>query len=98
MIRMWLRRASRGRWPRVRDGEHLSCAEVGWLMQRFLDAEIADDAMVRALSDHLAVCPPCDHEADVYRAIKDALDRGRPPVDDEVVGRLRAFGQRLVEG
>lgn len=95
MIRMTLRRVTGGRWPRVRDGEHLSCREVGRLMQRFLDGEIRDDVQVRAIADHLDVCPPCGHEADVYRSIKDALARGRPPVDPDVAERLRSFGRRL---
>lgn len=98
MIRMTLRRMTRGRWPGVRDGEDLSCREVGLLMQRFLDGEIDDDVQVRALVAHLDVCPPCEHEVEVYRSIKESLERGRPPVDAEVVERLRAYGRRLVDG
>lgn len=98
MIRSRIRRLTRGRWPRVRDGEELSCPEVGRLMQRFLDGELDDDVLVRSLAAHLDVCPPCGHEAEVYRAIKEALERGRPPVDREVVDRLHAFGRRLADG
>lgn len=97
-MRSTLRRFTGGRWPRIREGEHLTCTEVGRLMQRFLDGEVDDGIQVRALAAHLDVCPPCGHEADVYRAIKDALGRGRPPVDAEVVDRLRDFGRRLAEG
>lgn len=98
MIRMTLRRFTRGRWPRIRAGEALMCPEVGRLLQRFLDGAVDDDVQVRALADHLGKCPPCGREAEVYGRIKDALRRGRPPVDAETVARLRAFGERLAEG
>lgn len=98
MIRMSMRRLSRGRWPKVRPGEHLSCVEVGLLMQRFLDGEIDDEVRVTAIAAHLDVCPPCEHESEVYSQIKAALERGRPPIDPAAVDRLRDFGKRLSNG
>lgn len=98
MIRMTMRRLTKGRWPKIRAGEELSCPEVGLLMQRFLDGEMDEEIEVQALADHLGKCVPCGHEADVFRNIKDALERGRPALDDDTVARLREFGQRLAEG
>jgi len=98
MIRSMLRRATGGRWPRVRPGEQLSCSEVGRSLQRFLDGELPGGVAAEALSAHLDECRRCGLEADVYRRIKDAIEHRRPEVPEESVRRLREFGQRLVEG
>jgi hypothetical protein len=87
-----------GRWPRLRSGDALSCPEVGRLLQRFLDEELADDAEIEMLSAHLDECLRCGLEADTYRKIKHALAVRRTPVPAESVERLRAFGERLVGG
>ncbi len=98
MMRSRLRRLTRGRWPRVRAGEQLSCAEIGRLMQRFLDGELDDDVEVQAVIDHLDHCERCGLERDVYERIKEALIHQRPPVDAASITRLEEFGRRLVDG
>ena len=98
MIRSALRRMTLGRWPSVRPGDTLSCPEVGRLLQRFLDDELADEAEITALSEHLEDCKRCGLEAETYQKIKDALASRRTPVPQESVDRLREFGERLVEG
>ena len=97
MIRSMFRRATRGRWPRVRSGEQLSCPEVGRLLQRYLDAELGDDAEVDALTAHLDECQRCGLEADTYRKIKEALASRREPVPPDTVERLRVFGEQLAD-
>jgi predicted anti-sigma-YlaC factor YlaD len=98
MIRSLLRRCTLGRWPEVRHGERLTCPEVARRLQRYLDGEIADEAVVDALAAHLDECARCGHEAETYRAIKASLARRRQPVPPESVARLRDFGERLVDG
>jgi len=98
MIRATLRRITSGRWPVVRPGEDLSCSEVGRLLQRFLDGELADDVEVEALSEHLDECRRCGLEADTYRKIKMSLAHRRVPVPPESVARLREFGDQLARG
>ncbi len=98
MIRTALRRLTAGRWPSVRPGEELSCPEVGRLLHRFLDGELADDVEVDQLSVHLEECRRCGLEADTYRKIKVALADHRTPVPRESVDRLREFGERLAHG
>lgn len=98
MIRSTLRRMTFGRWPGVRPGEALSCPEVGRLLQRFLDGELADDVEIELLSDHLDECRRCGLEADTYRKIKSALAGRRVPVPPASVARLREFGDQLAGG
>jgi hypothetical protein len=98
MIRMMIRRLTAGRWPAVRAGEQLSCAEVGRLLQRFLDDELAGEHEVAALIAHLDECARCGLEADTYRRIKRALEERRIDVPAESVARLREFGHHLGEG
>lgn len=98
MIRSALRRLTLGRWPSVRPGDTLSCPEVGRLLQRFLDDELADEVEIELLADHLEECKRCGLEAETYQKIKDALANRRTPVPQESVDRLREFGERLVEG
>ncbi len=97
MIRMMFRRATGGRWPRVRSDERLSCGEVGRLLQRYLDGELDGAAEVDALAAHLDECEGCGLEADTYRRIKATLEARRTPVSAETVERLRQFGERLAE-
>ncbi len=95
MIRSTIRRMTFGRWPSVREGEQLSCPEVGRLLQRYLDHEIADADEESALAAHLEECRRCGLEAETYQKIKDALADRRRPVEPEAVERLRNFGQQL---
>lgn len=98
MGRAMLRRATGARWPKIRAGEHVTCIEVGLLMQRFVDGELVDDAQVDVLAAHLERCARCDREVETYRRLKDALERRQPPVDPQVVDRLREYGRRLADG
>lgn len=98
MIRSVFRRMTGGRFPRIRPDEPLSCSEVGRSLQRFLDAEVADQIEVGALAAHLEDCKRCGLEADVYRRIKHAIEHRRADMPAESVERLRQFGHRLAEG
>ncbi len=98
MIRSMMRRLTGRRWPDVRPGEQLSCPEVGRLVQRYLDGELDNDAEVDALAAHLDDCRRCGLEAETYQKIKDALGDRSVDVPEDSVARLRAFGEKLVEG
>lgn len=98
MMRSTIRRLTRGRWPALRPDEQLSCREVGRLMQRFLDGELADDVAVQAIIVHVDHCPPCEFERDVYERITSSLAAGGPPVDPASLARLEAYGRRLADG
>jgi len=97
MIRSMIRRVSGGRWAPIRQGEELSCPEVGRLLQRFLDGELDDDDEIDALATHLDDCERCGLEAETYRSIKAALAERRPEVPAESVDRLREFGEQLAD-
>jgi hypothetical protein len=97
MIRTMVRRMTFGRWPDVRAGERLTCPEVGRLLQRFLDDELASEHEIDALVRHLDDCKRCGLEAETYRKIKDSLEQRRVDVAPEAVARLREFGERLAE-
>lgn len=79
-------------WRRSRPPR--SCAEVAVVLQSYLDAEI-DDLVARRVERHLEMCRRCGLEADIYRAIKDAVARRATPLDPGTVERLRLFGERL---
>jgi Putative zinc-finger len=98
MIRSTIRYITLGRWPKPRPGDHLSCPEVGRLLQRFLDGELTDEHDAQLLSSHLDECKRCGLEADTYRRIKAVLASRRLPVPPESVARLREFGEHLAEG
>ena len=74
----------------------LSCAQVGKVLQSYLDAEL-DDETARKVAEHLEDCRRCGLEADTYEELKAALLRGAA-VEEEPVDRLRAFGRRLARG
>ena len=98
MIRSTLRRMTFGRWPALRPGEPMTCPEVGRFLQRYLDDELHDDADSEMLAQHLELCRRCGLEADTYAKIKTALASRRAEVPPESIERLRAFGERLVDG
>ena len=98
MIRTMLRRASGDRWPAIREGEQLSCGEVGRRLQRFLDDELDDHVAVDVIARHLDDCERCGLEAETYRRIKIALAQRQPDLPPDAVERLRAFGAGLTEG
>ncbi|MEZ5267824.1 MAG: zf-HC2 domain-containing protein [Microthrixaceae bacterium] len=81
---------------RHRDARKMSCAEVGEVLQQYLDGEYDSDRapLVRA---HLEVCKRCGLEASVYTDIKEALaHQVEPPVESR--DRLREFGERIAHG
>lgn len=84
----WLRRRRRN--------NEATCAEVAAVLQQFLDGQV-DDVTTRRVRRHLEACRRCGLEAGTYTAIKDALARRRPAVDDDSLERLREFGRTLVE-
>jgi anti-sigma factor RsiW len=70
------------------------CWQVMWHLQSYIDGE-ADDATNRRVAAHLEECRDCGLEAEIYRAIKQAIaSHQRPP--DEAVDRLRAFAENLL--
>lgn len=86
------------RWLRRRRGgqNEASCAEVAAVLQQFLDGEV-DDVTTQRVRRHLDACRRCGLEAETYTAIKDALARRRPAVEDDTFRRLREFGRELSE-
>lgn len=84
------------RWLRRRRGDQneASCAEVAAVLQQFLDGQV-DDVTTQRVQRHLDACRRCGLEAETYTAIKEALARRRPTVDDDTVRRLREFGRDL---
>lgn len=84
------------RWLRRRrtDENEATCAEVAAVLQPFLDGQV-DDVTMQRVRRHLDACRRCGLEAETYTAIKDALARRRPVVDDDAVRRLREFGRDL---
>lgn len=81
---------------RWRDAHRMSCAEVGAVLQQYLDDEL-DDTMVPLVRAHLEMCRRCGLEASVYRDVKDAL-AGRGEPSEESLERLREFGHRVAHG
>lgn len=81
------------RWRR-RDGNEATCAEVAAVLQQFLDGQV-DDVTTQRVRRHLEACRRCGLEAETYTAIKDALARRLPTLDDDAVERLLTFGEHL---
>lgn len=77
-----------------RRSQLISCAEVGAVLQAYLDDE-TDQLVTRRVAEHLEDCLRCGMEADAYRHIKEALGRCTPELDPASVARLRAFGEQL---
>lgn len=74
----------------------MSCAEVGELLQHYLDGEL-DESRADRLADHLEHCLRCGLEADTYIEIKVSLARRAAPLPPASVERLRRFGATLAE-
>jgi anti-sigma factor RsiW len=75
-------------------GPRWRCWLVLWQLQSYIDGEV-DYATHRRVSAHLEECRDCGLEAEIYRAIKQAIaSHQRPP--DEAVYRLRAFAEDLL--
>jgi predicted anti-sigma-YlaC factor YlaD len=81
---------------RRRMAMQMSCAEVGEVLQQYLDGEL-DAATTPLVDAHLEMCRRCGLEASIYSDVKDALaDQGELPEDS--VRRLREFGERIAHG
>lgn len=84
----------RWRWRRGRS--ELTCDEVAAVLQPFLDGQV-DEITTQRVRRHLVDCRRCGLEAETYTAIKEALARRQPVIDDATVARLREFGRSLGE-
>jgi anti-sigma factor RsiW len=73
----------------------MSCAEVGMILQHYLDGEL-DDTRARRLAHHLDDCRRCGLEADTYERIKVSLADRRAPVPPDSLARLREFSARIM--
>ena len=74
----------------------MSCAEVGAVLQQYLDSEL-NDSTSPLVEAHLEVCRRCGLEASIYADVKGALaEPGDLPEDS--VRRLREFGERIAHG
>lgn len=74
----------------------MSCAEVGAVLQQYLDNELKDGTSP-FVEAHLEVCRRCGLEASIYSDVKGALaEQGNLPEDS--VRRLREFGERVAHG
>ena len=83
-------------FPRRRN-RVMSCAEVGKLLQTYLDDEL-DPGRSAKIAEHLEDCRRCGLEADTYERIKLSLATQAPaPEHDPVLKRLRAFADQLVD-
>ena len=81
---------------RRRMAMQMSCAEVGEVLQQYLDGEL-DAATTPLVDAHLEMCRRCGLEASIYSDVKDALaEQGELPEDS--VRRLREFGERIAHG
>lgn len=80
-----------------RSDRPMSCAEVGKLLQRYLDGHL-DAPRGARLHAHLEDCRRCGLEADTYERIKTSLGGDAFPVPEDSLTRLREFGDRLVRG
>jgi anti-sigma factor RsiW len=98
MTRSMSRRFTGGRWPAMRSGEQLACAEVARLLQQYLDGELGSDTEIGCLSAHLDACRRCGLEADTYRTIKTALAHRADEIPPESIARVREFGRSLIDG
>jgi predicted anti-sigma-YlaC factor YlaD len=84
------------RMRRRRRAKQMTCAQVGEVLQQFLDGEL-DATTAPLVHDHLEMCRKCGLEASIYRDVKEALAlQGDLPEDS--VERLREFGERIARG
>lgn len=76
---------------------HLSCRQVGRLLQAYLDEEL-HDARAVLVADHLDDCLACGLNAASYRWLKAQLASLVPPDDEAQLDRLRGFADHLLDG
>lgn len=84
-MRLFRRRAERA----------MSCAEVGKLLQRYLDDHL-DVQRSQLLRAHLEDCRRCGLEAATYERIKASLAHHGAYGEDAALLRLRQFAANLV--
>jgi len=81
---------------RRRMAMQMSCAEVGAVLQQYLDDEL-DGTTSPLVEAHLEMCRMCGLEASIYTDVKEALaEKGDLPEDS--IRRLREFGERIAHG
>lgn len=84
------------RYRRRRMAMKMDCAEVGVVLQQYLDGEL-DPATASLVDAHLEMCRRCGLDASIYTDVKEALaGQGALPADS--VQRLREFGERIAHG
>jgi len=81
---------------RRRMAMQMSCAEVGAVLQRYLDDEL-DGTTSPLVEAHLEMCRKCGLEASIYTDVKNALAKNGDLPEDSV-RRLREFGERIAHG
>ncbi len=84
------------RISRRRMGMQMSCAEVGAVLQQYLDDEL-DGTTTPLVEAHLEMCRRCGLEASIYTDVKEGL-AGQGELPDDSVRRLREFGERIAHG
>lgn len=84
------------RLRRRRMAMRMSCAEVGAVLQQYLDGEL-DQSTSPLVEAHLELCRRCGLEASIYADVKEAL-AGQGDLPEDSVRRLREFGERIAHG
>ena len=82
--------------PRPQGRAHLSCRQVGRLLQAYLDAELHDPRAV-LVADHLDACLRCGLSATSYQWLKAHLASMAPDDDARQLDRLRDFADQLID-
>lgn len=82
-------------------GVALRCVRLGSTLQPYLDGEVTDPVLVRAMAEHLEECRRCGLEAATYATLKVALAARAQPTTDPgtraALGRLQDFARSLAE-
>jgi anti-sigma factor RsiW len=82
---------------RRRADRPMTCAEVGEILQEYLDDQL-DERRASRLAAHLEECRRCGLEAETYRRIKHSLSAHQHDLPLDALERLRDFGRRLADG
>lgn len=77
--------------------DEASCREVARFLQLYLDGQL-EEVRARRVNRHLERCRRCGMEARTYEAIKEAVARRKPDLDESSLERVRNFGRQIVEG
>ncbi len=76
---------------------HDICARAAARIQEIVDGEVPPGKAARVLERHIAECPPCHHEAEALRTLKQAIARVSREADPETVAKLEAYARLLCE-